>query len=77
MLSGVFEQTPRHIGDSRLLIREGVDNQVVHPLSPFCLIAAAAVGKCFLHNSTTAAFVLYWSRLGSSPAGGFSPITGS
>src|ERR1035441_6542318 len=39
-------------------------------LSPFCWIAAAPSAKDFFTNSTTAAFVLYCSRLGSSPAGG-------
>src|SRR5258708_25502465 len=50
MLSGVFEKSARHIGEWCLLIREGVDNQVVHPLIALLLDRGGAVGECFLHK---------------------------
>ena len=77
VFAGMLEQAPSHIGDAHLLIREWIDDQIVHSLVALLLDRGRSVGKCFLHKlTTTAAFVLYWSRLGSSSAGGFSPIAG-
>ena len=39
-------------------------------------MAAAPSAKDFLTKATTSALVLYWSRLGSSSAGGFLPHRG-
>src|SRR5208282_1546630 len=50
VLSGMFEQPPCHIGDSHLLMRERIDDQIAHPLVALLLDRSRAVGKRFLHK---------------------------
>src|SRR3982074_1946066 len=50
VLSRVLEEAPRHIGNSRLLIRERIDDQIVHPLIALQFDCSGAVGKRSLHK---------------------------
>src|SRR5271157_1673862 len=64
VFSRVLDKTPRHVGNSHLLIRKRIDDQITHSIIALLLDRRRAVGERLLHKLNHRGFRLVLLALG-------------